>query len=227
MKFTRSIKQFASYTALERQEFLQRLVDNNVIIIDLLTVYVMPNVIVEPGTIILPNSYLLGNTIVGKDCVIGPNSVISDTHIGNNCCITFSVLEEAVVGNDVEIGPFAHLRKGARLGDNVHMGNFGEIKNSYLASGTKMGHFSYIGDAVIGEDVNIGAGTITCNYDGTNKHPTKIGKNSFIGSDTMLVAPLDIGQNARTGAGAVVTKNVPDDTLVVGIPARQKTKAST
>ncbi|MDM8529060.1 DapH/DapD/GlmU-related protein [Anaerolineales bacterium HSG24] len=226
MNFTNNIKQLASYTSLERQDFLQRLVDNGVVIIDLLTVYVTPDIDVEPGTIILPNSYLLGNTKVGKDCIIGPSSFISDTNIGDNCSIIFSVLEKAIVGNGVEIGPFAHLRKGAHLDDYVHMGNFGEIKNSYLASGTKMGHFSYIGDAVIGEGVNIGAGTITCNYDGTKKHSTKIGKNSFIGSDTMLVAPLDIGQNARTGAGSVVTKNIPDDTLVIGVPARQKTESS-
>jgi len=100
------------------------------------------------------------------------------------------------------------------------MGNFGEVKNSYLGPGVKMGHFSYIGDATIDEDVNIGAGTITCNYDGERKHPTKIGKGVFIGSDTMLVAPLEIGEGARTGAGAVVTKDIPPYTLAVGVPAR-------
>jgi bifunctional UDP-N-acetylglucosamine pyrophosphorylase/glucosamine-1-phosphate N-acetyltransferase len=100
------------------------------------------------------------------------------------------------------------------------MGNFGEVKNAYLGPGTKMGHFSYLGDAHIGAQVNIGAGTITCNYDGRRKHPTEIGANAFIGSDTMLVAPLKLGEGARTGAGAVVTKDVPDKTLVVGMPAR-------
>jgi bifunctional UDP-N-acetylglucosamine pyrophosphorylase/glucosamine-1-phosphate N-acetyltransferase len=100
------------------------------------------------------------------------------------------------------------------------MGNFGEVKNSYLGPGVKMGHFSYIGDATIAAEVNIGAGTITCNYDGERKHPTKIGKGAFIGSDTMLVAPLEIGEGARTGAGAVVTKNVPPYSLAVGVPAR-------
>ena len=119
-----------------------------------------------------------------------------------------------------EIGPFGHLRKGAHLGEGVHMGNFGEVKNSYLGPGTKMGHFSYLGDAQIEGDVNIGAGTITCNYDGKNKHKTVIGKGVFIGSDTMLVAPLHIGANARTGAGSVVTKDVPADGLVYGVPAR-------
>ena len=131
------------------------------------------------------------------------------------------MLEGAVLEDDVDIGPFARLRKGAHLADGVHMGNFGEVKNSYLGPGTKMGHFSYLGDATLDGDVNIGAGTITCNYDGKNKYPTEIGKNAFIGSDTMLVAPVKIGQGAHTGAGSVVTKDVPPNTLAVGMPARK------
>jgi len=118
------------------------------------------------------------------------------------------------------IGPFGHLRKGAHLGKNVHLGNFGEVKNSFLQEGAKMGHFSYIGDAQIGRNTNIGAGTITCNFDGEHKNKTEIGDDAFIGSDTMLVAPLKIGRGARTGAGAVVTHDIPADTLVVGVPAR-------
>jgi bifunctional UDP-N-acetylglucosamine pyrophosphorylase/glucosamine-1-phosphate N-acetyltransferase len=129
-------------------------------------------------------------------------------------------LEDAFVEDDVSIGPFAHLRKGAHLGKGVHMGNFGEIKNSYLGPGTKMGHFSYIGDTTTGSGVNIGAGTVTCNFDGVKKNPTLLGKDVFIGSDTMLVAPVRVGDRARTGAGAVVTKDVAADTLVVGVPAR-------
>ena len=114
----------------------------------------------------------------------------------------------------------APSRKGAHLDKGVHMGNFGEVKDSHLGPGVKMGHFSYIGNATIGANTNIGAGTITCNYDGEQKHPTEIGEDAFIGSDTMLVAPLKIGKRARTGAGAVVTKDVPDDSLAVGMPAR-------
>jgi bifunctional UDP-N-acetylglucosamine pyrophosphorylase/glucosamine-1-phosphate N-acetyltransferase len=136
-----------------------------------------------------------------------------------------SVVESAKVEDHVQIGPFAHLRKGAHLASGVHMGNFGEVKNAYLAPGVKMGHFSYIGDATIHKNVNIGAGTITANYDGVNKNHTEIGENAFIGSDTMLVAPLKIGKGARTGAGSVVTKDVPEDTIVVGIPARAIRKA--
>ena len=131
-----------------------------------------------------------------------------------------SVMENAVLEDDVDIGPFARLRKGAHLMEHVHMGNFGEVKDSVLGPGVKMGHFSYVGNTTIGANTNIGAGTITCNYDGEKKHHTEIGKNVFIGSDTMLVAPLKLGDRSRTGAGAVVTKDVKEDTLVVGMPAR-------
>ena len=120
----------------------------------------------------------------------------------------------------MDIGPFARLRKGAHLMEHVHMGNFGEVKDSTLGPGVKMGHFSYMGNATVGAHTNIGAGTITCNYDGEKKYPTEIGENAFIGSDTMLVAPLKIGARSHTGAGAVVTKDIPEDTLAVGMPAR-------
>ena len=129
-------------------------------------------------------------------------------------------MEGAIVEDKVDMGPYAHLRKGAHLCRGVHMGNFGEVKDSTLGPGTKMGHFSYIGNATIGREVNIGAGTITCNYDGVHKNPTVLEDDVFIGSDTMLVAPVKIGKRSRTGAGAVVTKDVPEDTLVVGVPAR-------
>jgi len=118
------------------------------------------------------------------------------------------------------VGPFAHLRKGAYLCRHVHMGNFGEVKNSRLGPGAKMGHFSYLGDADVGAEVNIGCGTITCNFDGVNKHKTIIGEGAFIGSDTMLVAPVNIGKGAKTGAGSVVTHDVPDDAVAYGVPAR-------
>ncbi len=191
-----------------------------VTLIDPERTYIEPTVQIGQDTVIWPNTYLRGATVIGEDCEIGPHTVVVDTRIGDRCQIVASVLEHAVVENDVDIGPFGHLRKGAHLATGVHMGNFGEVKNAYLGPGVKMGHFSYIGDATIAEDVNIGAGTITCNYDGERKHPTKIGKGAFIGSDTMLVAPLEIGEGARTGAGAVVTKNVPPYSLAVGVPAR-------
>jgi bifunctional UDP-N-acetylglucosamine pyrophosphorylase/glucosamine-1-phosphate N-acetyltransferase len=193
---------------------------NGVSMMDPVSTYIDVGVKIGRDTTILPNTDLHGNTTIGERNVIGPNTIIRDTTIGNDCKILASVLEGAVLEDDVDMGPFARLRKGAHLKSHVHMGNFGEVKDSTLHEGVKMGHFSYIGNANIGARTNIGAGTITANYDGEKKNPTEIGEDAFIGSDTMLVAPLKLGDGARTGAGAVVTKNVPDDTLVVGMPAR-------
>ncbi|MCC7358234.1 MAG: bifunctional UDP-N-acetylglucosamine diphosphorylase/glucosamine-1-phosphate N-acetyltransferase GlmU [Anaerolineales bacterium] len=182
--------------------------------------YIEPGVTLQPDTVILPNTHLQGATTVGAECVLGPNTIIRDSVIGDRCRVEASVVEGAALAEDVSVGPFAHLRKGARLERGAHMGNFGEVKNSTLGPGVKMGHFSYVGDATIAAEVNIGAGTITCNFDGVKKNPTVIGAGAFIGSDTLLVAPVSIGAGARTGAGAVVTKDVPPDTLAVGVPAR-------
>ena len=191
-----------------------------VTLIDPLTIYIEAGVTIGQDSVLYPNTTLQGDTRIGTGCKIGPHALIRDSQIGNDCQIVYSVVEQAKTEDHVDIGPFAHLRKGAHLANGVHMGNFGEVKNAYLGPGVKMGHFSYIGDATLGENVNIGAGTITCNYDGKNKNHTEIGANTFIGSDTMLVAPLKIGKNATTGAGSVVTKDVKDNTVVVGSPAR-------
>lgn len=187
-------------------------------------VYIEEGVVIGKDTALLPNTYLRGKTVIGEGCILGPNTIIENTTVGNRCDIKASLLEGAIVEDDVDMTTFCHLRKGAHLGPGVHMGNFGEVKDSYLAANVKMGHFSYIGNATIGENVNIGAGTITCNYDGVHKHPTVIGADTFIGSDTMLVAPLNIGKGAKTGAGAVVTHDVADGEVVVGVPARPLTK---
>lgn len=193
---------------------------NGVTMIDPASAYIEAGVSIGRDTVIMPNTYLHGKTEIGEGNVIGPNTIVRDTKIGNRCKVLASSLEGALLEDDVDMGPFARLRKGAHLGNHVHMGNFGEVKDSYLGDGVKMGHFSYIGNAQVGVNTNIGAGTITCNYDGEHKHPTLIGADVFIGSDTMLVAPLKIGAGARTGAGAVVTKDIPEDTLAVGMPAR-------
>ncbi|MGH8244832.1 MAG: bifunctional UDP-N-acetylglucosamine diphosphorylase/glucosamine-1-phosphate N-acetyltransferase GlmU, partial [Gammaproteobacteria bacterium] len=193
---------------------------NGVMMTDPAAAYIDVGVTIAPDTVIMPNTYLHGNTEIGEGNVIGPDTIIRDTKIGDRCKVLASVLEGALLEDEVDVGPFARLRKGAHLGKGVHIGNFGEVKDSYLAPGVKMGHFSYIGDAQIGADTNIGAGVITANYDGEKKNATEIGEDVFIGSDTMLVAPLKIGDGARTGAGAVVTKDVPPDTLAVGMPAR-------
>jgi bifunctional UDP-N-acetylglucosamine pyrophosphorylase/glucosamine-1-phosphate N-acetyltransferase len=212
--------QLAQAEAELRARINARWLAEGVTLIDPASTYIEPDVTIGRDTVIWPNTYLQGATTVGAGCVLGPNTIVRDTVIGDACQVECSVLEGAWLAEEVEVGPFAHLRQGARLERGAHMGNFGEVKNSTLGPGVKMGHFSYIGDASIGADVNIGAGTITCNYDGVRKHRTVIEAGVFIGSDTMLVAPVHLGHHARTGAGAVVTKNVPPETLAVGVPAR-------
>lgn len=203
-----------------RRRINQRWMLAGVTLVDPDSIYIGPDVELGIDTQILPNTHLQGKTVVGSNCRLGPNTILRDTALGDDCEVTASVLEGAVLEDEVDVGPFAHLRSGTRLCRGVHMGNFGEIKNSTLKAGVKMGHFSYVGDTMVGENTNIGAGTITCNYDGERKHPTEIGANAFIGSDTMLVAPIRVGKNARTGAGSVVTRDVPDGAVAVGVPAR-------
>ena len=205
-----------------RQRINRCWMEAGVTLLDPATTYIDDTVTLGRDTILHPSTHLRGATSVGDGCEIGPNTYVEDTTLGQNCLVRYSVLEQAIVEDDVDIGPFAHLRKGAHLAQGVHMGNFGEIKNSYLGPGTKMGHFSYLGDATVGMDVNIGAGTITCNFDGVNKHPTVIADGVFVGSDTMLVAPVTLGEGARTGAGSVVTHDVPAGELVLGVPARPR-----
>ncbi len=195
-----------------------------VTIVDPDTTYIDKSVRIGHDTVIYPNTHLQGETTIGRDCGIGPDASVIDTKVGNKVRIIASTLEKAILEDRVSMGPYCHLRKGANLREGVHLGNFGEVKQSVLGPGTKMGHFSYIGDAKIGTNVNIGAGTITCNYDGEKKNPTEIGDDVFLGSDTMLVAPVKIGDRSVTGAGAVVTKDVSPGTLVLGIPAREKRK---
>jgi bifunctional UDP-N-acetylglucosamine pyrophosphorylase/glucosamine-1-phosphate N-acetyltransferase len=202
------------------QRILEQHMLAGVTIVDPKTTYIEDTVEIEADTTILPGCLLQGATKIGAHSIIGPYSQLMNSVVGRRCRVMFSVLEQARIEDQCEIGPFSHLRKGAHLAEGVHMGNFGEVKNSYLGPGTKMGHFSYVGDTHIGNHVNIGAGTITCNYDGERKHKTVIDEGAFIGSDTLLVAPVHIGAGARTGAGAVVTKDVPPQTLVYGVPAR-------
>jgi bifunctional UDP-N-acetylglucosamine pyrophosphorylase/glucosamine-1-phosphate N-acetyltransferase len=210
----------ADADAVMRQRINRELMLAGVSMIDPAATYIEAGVTIGKDTVLMPNTYIQGNTTIGEGCEIGPNAHIRNSTIGDRCIVFMSVMESAQLEDDVDIGPFARLRKGAHLMDHVHMGNFGEVKDSVLRPGVKMGHFSYIGNADIGASTNVGAGTITCNYDGVGKHPTEIGEDVFIGSDTMLVAPLKLGDRSRTGAGAVVTKDVKDDTLVVGMPAR-------
>jgi bifunctional UDP-N-acetylglucosamine pyrophosphorylase/glucosamine-1-phosphate N-acetyltransferase len=209
-----------------RDRIRERLMLNGVTLVDPATTFIDADVEVGLDTTILPGTYLQGKTKIGEDCEIGPNAIIRDATIGDRCRVISSLIEGAVLEEGVSMGPFSRLRPGAYLARGVRLGNFAEVKNSRLGENTLMGHFSYVGDAEVGARVNIGAGAITCNFDGQKKHRTIISDDAFIGSDTMLVAPVRIGARAKTGAGSVVTKDVPDDTLAVGAPARAIRKLS-
>jgi len=216
----------AEAQAAMRRRLNEKWMLQGVTMVDPAATYIDADVSLGPDTILHPNTFLEGQTRVGAECRLGPNTVIRDSTLGDRCIVHSSVIEASVLEDDVDVGPFGHLRRGAHLAAGVHMGNFGEVKNSYLGRGTKMGHFSYVGDTQTGPDVNIGAGTITCNYDGKQKHRTILEEGAFIGSDTMLVAPVRIGKGAITGAGSVVTRDVPPGSLAFGVPARVKPEAA-
>ncbi len=184
------------------------------------TIVIDEDVRVGADSVILPHSQLSGATVVGSGCVIGPSAVIVNSRLGDGVIVRSSTVENSAIADDTDVGPYSHVRAGSEIGPRAHVGNFAEIKNAHLAKGVKVGHFSYIGDAAVGEEANIGAGTVTANFDGARKYRTDIGARAFIGSDTILRAPISIGDDARTGAGSVVTKDVPDGATVVGVPAR-------
>jgi bifunctional UDP-N-acetylglucosamine pyrophosphorylase/glucosamine-1-phosphate N-acetyltransferase len=191
-----------------------------VTIVDPDTTYLEPELEIGADTVIYPNTTIARLSSAGNACVLGPNSRLSNARLGERVTVRESVIADSTVGDDVAIGPFAHLRSEARLADKVHIGNFVEIKKSNLSRRVKVSHLSYLGDATIGEGTNVGAGTITCNFDGKQKHPTVVGRNVAIGSNTSLVAPVRLGDNSLTGAGSVVLKDVGDGERVAGNPAR-------
>ncbi len=203
-----------------RRRLLERHMRAGVTMEDPGSVYLDASVELAPDVVLEPDVYLRGATRVGSGTVVGSGSQLLDTVVGERCTIRASVLESSVVEDDVRIGPFAHLRPGSSIGRGGHIGNYAEVKNSRLEPGVQQHHMSYLGDAHVGERTNIGAGTITANFDGRRKLPTTIGPDAFIGVDTMLVAPVEVGPGAKTGAGAVVTRNVPAGKLAVGVPAR-------
>ena len=212
--------QLAQVEEVLRQRIRQQWMLAGVTMADPTSVYIDADVSIGQDSVLLPNTMLLGRTKIGESCQVGPGSVIQDSVVGSRCRVTASMLEGATMEDGADIGPFSHLRPGAYLEAGVHIGNFAEVKESRLGSGVLMGHFGYVGDASIGANVNLGAGMVTCNYDGKDKHRTVIDAGAFVGCDTMLVAPVKVGADAITGAGSVVTDDVPAGRLVVGVPAK-------
>jgi bifunctional UDP-N-acetylglucosamine pyrophosphorylase/glucosamine-1-phosphate N-acetyltransferase len=200
--------------AIVRQQVNERLMAAGVSIVDPATTYVDAGVTIGPDTVIHPNVYLEGRTRIGSNCEILPNVRIVDAVIGDHVVInSFTVITESTVASDVRIGPFAHLRPGSDVRAGAHIGNFVELKKTVFGEGSKASHLSYLGDATIGAGVNIGAGTITCNYDGVNKNQTVIGDGAFIGSDSQLVAPVTVGEGAYVAAGSSIVEDVPPGAL--------------
>ncbi|HEY2595089.1 MAG TPA: bifunctional UDP-N-acetylglucosamine diphosphorylase/glucosamine-1-phosphate N-acetyltransferase GlmU [Chloroflexota bacterium] len=216
--------QLAQANAALRQRKITELLQSGVTIVDPATTFIEPEVEVEPDATIQPGCHLRGRTRIARDCEIGPNSYVTDTEIGAGSRVWYSVLEGARVGQRVQIGPFSHLRPGAVIEDDVTLGNYAEVKASRVGPGTQMHHFSYVGDADVGARVNIGAGTITVNFNAETreKSRTVVGDDAAISSDTMLVAPVDVGEGAMTGAGTVVTHDIPSGEVWVGVPARPR-----
>jgi bifunctional UDP-N-acetylglucosamine pyrophosphorylase/glucosamine-1-phosphate N-acetyltransferase len=197
-----------------KNDALQR---SGVTILDPARTWIDPRAKIGKDTVLYPDVLFEGPVVLGEGCTVRSGSRIADSRLGSGVVVKdHSVITESQIGDDVQVGPFAHLRPGTRLDNSVKVGNFVEIKKSRLREGVKASHLSYLGDADIGENSNIGAGTITCNYDGVDKHPTTLGKNVFIGSDSQLVAPVKLGDNAYVGAGSTITKDVPAGALAVG-----------
>ncbi len=194
-----------------------------VTLIDPASITIDDTVQVQPDVIIEPQTHLRGNTVIQSGSRIGPGSLIENSQIGENVTVLYSVVINSIVEAGTQIGPYSHLRGWVHLGAGCRVGNFVELKNSTLGSKTNVAHLSYLGDATLGDRVNIGAGTITANYDGVKKHPTQIGDRTKTGSNSVLVAPLTLGADVNVAAGSVVTENVPDDCLVIA-RARQVVK---
>jgi bifunctional UDP-N-acetylglucosamine pyrophosphorylase/glucosamine-1-phosphate N-acetyltransferase len=216
--------QLAEAEQILRRRILEKHMLAGVTVVDPATTYIDEEVQIGRDTVILPGTMLSGKTVIGEECRLGPWTTIEQSRLGNRCVVRQSVVEEAIFEDGVSIGPFGHCRPGAHLARNVRMGNFGEVKNSYIGPESDIHHFSYIGDSTVGSHVNVGAGTITSNYNGLTgeKYRTTIEDGAFIGCDTILVPPVTVGERAMTGAGSVVNKDVPPHALVLGVPARLK-----
>jgi bifunctional UDP-N-acetylglucosamine pyrophosphorylase/glucosamine-1-phosphate N-acetyltransferase len=211
--------QLARAEEILRRRILDAHMREGVTVRDPVSTHIEASVQIGRDTVILPGSFLRGTTKIGSDCVIGPSADLLDTRVGDGARVEHSVGRGAEIGEGATVGPYAFLRPGTVLGPDAKVGAFCEVKNTRVGRGSKVPHLSYVGDAEIGEGANLGAGTITANYDGKVKHRTKVGKGAHTGSNTVLVAPVEVGDGAYTGAGAVVTRDVPPGSLAKGVPA--------
>lgn len=207
--------QLAQAEKILRYRKSTELMKEGVTMLDPGSVWVDMDVVIGPDTIIMPSTFIQGKTVIGSGCEIGPWTNINDSIVGNGVVIESSRVKEADIGDNCTVGPYAYLRPGTVLNNNVKVGDFVEVKQSVIGTGSKIPHLSYVGDATVGKEVNIGAGTITCNYDGKHKHPTVLEDYVFIGSNTNLVAPVRIGEQSVTGAGSTITRDVPPQSLAV------------
>ena len=220
MSGVNSRAQLAEAGTLLFRRAAERWMDEGVTIVDPAVTYIDSTVTIAPDATILPFTFLEGETTVAAGAQVGPQVRIVDSSVGENARVSFSVVRSSELGPETSVGPFASLRPGTKLGRGAELGTFVEAKNTVIGAHSDAHHLAYLGDAEIGEGVNIGAGTITCNWDGQNKHRSVVDDDAYIGSDTMLVAPVHIGKRAATGAGSVVRGDVPEDALAVGVPAR-------
>jgi bifunctional UDP-N-acetylglucosamine pyrophosphorylase/glucosamine-1-phosphate N-acetyltransferase len=207
--------ELAQAAAVLRERINRRWMLAGVTLIDPVTTYIDAAVEIGPDTILHPNTYLLGKTRLGEGCEIGTGTVLRDCTLGDGVTVLHSTVAEAVIGDGSRIGPYAHMRPGCRLGRGVKVGDFVELKNVEAGDHASMAHLAYVGDAEVGERANIGAGAITCNYDGRRKSRTRIGAGAFVGSNTTLIAPVEVGDGAYIAAGSVINENVPPDALAV------------
>ena len=212
----------AKVEQIMRRNILNGWMTEGVTIIDPSATYIDAEVKIGKDTTIHPNTSILGQSAVGQGCSVGPNTVIRNSIIHDRVEVIASIIDRSTLYPDVTVGPFSHLRPNTVIGNHSNIGNFAEIKNSMVGAYTAIGHFGYIGDSTIGNGVNIGAGTVTANFNGQTKSRTNIEDDAFIGSDTILIAPVNIGKRAYTAAGSVITKNVPTDNLAIGIPAKME-----
>jgi len=206
-----------------RWQIIEKHMASGVTFMDPASTWIGPDVKIGMDSEILAGCLLSGETKIGPNCIIGPYAEIENSTVAKDCRIRYSVIENSRVDENVKIGPYAHIRPGTRIRKNAGIGNFVELKNTDFGEGSKSGHLTYLGDAKIGKNVNVGAGTITCNFDGTDKHQTIIGDDVFIGSDTILVAPIKVGKGAYTAAGSALSEDVPSGALGIG-RARQRNK---